>query len=503
MSHLHLKTLTSRTASILATPPGTRFNLAGPLSYSLTDQDGGHTLQKGEVTAAPLFLEGLTPDTGYLLTTDIGELPFRTPPCSGLVDARDHGLSETAEDNHAALAEALDAVPPGGTLMLPSGTFITRPLFLRSDMTLYLPEGCRLKAPSTRKGWPILPPESEDGKLLGTWEGLPESCYAAILTAVGCSNLAITGRGTVDGAGADGDWWSWHKETREGARRARTLFLARCDGVSLSGLTITNSPSWTIHPYHSRNLMAFGLKIINPPDSPNTDGLNPESCENVELCGLHFSVGDDCIAVKSGKRGEIGTVHLAPTQNLAIRHCLMERGHGAVVLGSEMSGDIRNVEIEACEFSETDRGLRIKTRRGRGGVVENVCLTNVSMDRVDTALVVNAFYFCDADGRSEFVQSRIPAPVTDTTPAVRNITLRDVTATNVRLAGAAILGLPESPVTGISIENMSVSFDPAAKPEVPLMADKMEPVRHQLLTKDYAEGDFSGLTLLQEETRAC
>src|SRR5699024_10394172 len=154
-------------------------------------------------------------------------------------------------------------------------------------------------------------------------------------------------------------------KTKKAAWRPRTVFLINCDNVLIQGLSIKNSPSWTVHPYFSKNLKFIDLKIENPKDSPNTDGLNPESCENVEIIGVDFSVGDDCIAIKSGKL-YMGRKRKTPSKNIIIRNCYMHDGHGAVVIGSEMSGGVHEVKVEACIFEKTDRGLRIKTRRGRG-----------------------------------------------------------------------------------------------------------------------------------------
>jgi len=381
---------------------------------------------------------------------------------------------------------------------VPPGRFVTGPLFLRAGITLYLPEGAQIAAPADRAAWPILPAWDDKGRNFGTWEGLPEPCFAALITALGADDLVLTGRGIIDGGGDRGDWWSWPKETRDGARRPRTIMLSHCRDAVLSGLTVRNSPSWTVHPVRCDGMIAAALRIQNPPNSPNTDGFNPESCEHMRVSGLNISVGDDCIAVKSGKRGADAPRHLSPTRHLTISNCLMERGHGAVVLGSEMSGDITDVTIARCTFEGTDRGLRIKTRRGRGGAVRRIHLEDVTMDRVFTPLAVNAFYFCDPDGESEAVQSRSPAPVTGTTPQISDITLKNVVARRVHHAAAALLGLPEAPLSGISIDDFRVSYDPQATAGPPLMASYVDDVRHAGIVADFAT--ISGaLTLLPPE----
>ncbi|PJE30915.1 Polygalacturonase [Pseudooceanicola antarcticus] len=502
MSALSLASVSSRTACLLVAPPGTRYGLAAPMGWSCAGE--GRIVARGETRVAPVFIEGLSPDTDYEFSIGRQALSFRTAPCAGLVKVTDHGASPDLADNAPAFARALAALPEGGTLHVPAGRFAISPVFLRAQMTLWLEEGAELFALHDRSAWPILPPRDDAGRVIGTWEGLPEASFAAPLTAVDCDGLVITGLGTLDAGGDRGDWWSWPKDTRDDARRPRALFLAHGRDVQLSGITVRNSPSWTVHPYRIDGLTCAGLKIQNPHDSPNTDGLNPESCTDVTLAGIHFSVGDDCIAVKSGKRGT-GALkgladHLAPTRRLHVHHCLMERGHGGMVLGSEMSGDITDVTVTACEFIGTDRGLRIKTRRGRGGEVARVHFSDVLMQGVGTPLAINAFYYCDPDGRSPEVQSRNPAPVDETTPRIHDITFRNVIATDVAVCAVAVLGLPEAPVTGVRLMNFRASLDPSAPPQVPLMADGVEAVSGRALWSDFAEVAGQVIPIEEQET---
>lgn len=476
MPELRAIAVTARTAVVMVDAERCRYHLPQPLDWVL---NGGS--QRGHTGIVPLFLEDLAPDTDHRIEIGGAGLAFRTLPCAGLVDATDHGVSADAPDNAAAFAAAIAAVPAGGTLTVPPGRYASGPVFLKSDMTLYLPEGAEIAALGNRDGWPILPERDGIGRVVGTWEGLPAACFASPVTAIGCERLTLTGRGVIDGGGDRGDWWTWPKERREGAYRPRTLFLAHCSDLVLSGVTVRNSPSWTVHPFNCQLLLAAGLRIENPADSPNTDGFDPESCTDLELRGLSISVGDDCIAVKSGKRGtgaDTRSDHIAPTARMTIANCLMRDGHGAVVMGSEMSGDITDVDITRCEFEGTDRGLRIKTRRGRGGQVARIAMRDVVMDGVGTALAVNAFYYCDADGKSDAVQSRDPAPVDETTPQIADILVEDVALTGVRHAAAAFLGLPEAPLSGISLARITISYDDAATPGETLMASHLPRIRH-------------------------
>ncbi|MGH1415390.1 MAG: glycoside hydrolase family 28 protein [Pelagimonas sp.] len=490
MSMPKILAVTARTISLIVVPDGAKFTLPQHLDWVLTDAAGA-TVQSGSSDRVGIFLEGLHPETTYDFKCDLGSLQIKTPACTGLVDASDYGASPDSSDNSHALQKAIRAVPEGGTLRVRPGTFNTAPLFLKPNMTLLLERGCRLSAIGNRAAWPILNALDENGRTLGSWEGLPDSSHAALVTAIDCHNLTITGAGVIDGGGDTGDWWQWPKETRNGARRPRTVHLAYCNDVVLSGVTICNSPSWTVHPYLCENLHCSNLSIQNPPNSPNTDGLNPESCKSVTLTALHFSVGDDCIAIKAGKRGTGKNLHLAPTRDIVIQHCLMERGHGAVVIGSEMSGGIHDVTISKCQFLATDRGLRIKTRRGRGGEVSDIHLTDVDMVDVPTPLAINAFYFCDPDGKADWVQTRTPAPVDETTPSIRNITMKRVTAQGVTTAAAAVLGLPEAPVTGVQLCDVAVSYAANATPDVPLMSLSVPSMRHASVWAEFANVDGS------------
>lgn len=472
----------ARTAVLRVVEDGARYHLAEPRAYHLT---GGGIDQRGMTGQVVTVLSDLAPGSDYVFTLDgCAPFAFRSRDCTGLVLASD--FAKARGDATAELQEAIERVPAGGTLLLPAGDWHTGPLFLKSDMTLHLAAGARLMAIGDRSLFPFME-AWRDGRVLGSWEGVPARCYAALLTAVGCRNLSITGTGVIDGGGDRGDWWMWPKECREGARRPRTLHLIDCQDVVLAGPKVCNSPSWTVHPYACKRLLAAGLTIENPPDSPNTDGFDPESCEDVRIEGVHFSVGDDCIAIKAGKRAPGTDDHLLPTRGVTVRHCLMERGHGGVVLGSEMSGGIEDVTVEDCAMIRTDRGLRIKTRRGRGGAIRNVAFRRVAMDGVDTAVAVNSFYFCDSDGHADWVQSRDPGVVDMTTPEIDGIHVDELDLTGLRLAVAVFLGLPESPLKRVRVGRIRASFAPDTAPGVPEMADHLRPLRGEGIVAEHAE----------------
>jgi hypothetical protein len=208
----------------------------------------------------------------------------------------------------------------------------------------------------------------------------------------------------------------------------------------IEGITIINSPFWTVNPEFCENVTITGVTINNPP-SPNTDGINPESCKYVHISDCHISVGDDCITIKSGKDIP-GRTKAAPAENYTITNCTMLSGHGGVVIGSEMSGGVKNIVISNCIFDGTDRGIRIKTTRGRGGVVEDIRVDNIIMKNIrDQAFVLDMEY-----SRTE------KEPVSERTPRFRNIRISNVTAYTKQ--AALINGLEEMPVEDVSFNDI-------------------------------------------------
>ncbi|MDE7018757.1 MAG: glycoside hydrolase family 28 protein, partial [Lachnospiraceae bacterium] len=310
---------------------------------------------------------------------------------------------------------------------------------------------------------------------LGTWEGNPLPMFAGIISGIGVSDVKLYGEGVINGCASTDNWWH-NPKVMVGAFRPRMLFLNHCGQIEVQGLTFCNSPAWVIHPYFSDELLFANLTIRNPQQSPNTDGLDPESCRNVEILGVHFSLGDDCIAVKSGK-AYMGKKHKRPSENVHISHCLMEDGHGAVTVGSEIGAGVRNMLVEKCRFAHTDRGLRIKTRRGRGkdSVLDEIVFRDIEMEHVMTPFTANAFYFCDPDGRTEYVQSREEYPVDDRTPAMKRFLFENIRATDCHVAAAFFEGLPEQKIEKIEMRNCFISFAKDAKVDVPIMSSGIEP----------------------------
>ena len=444
--------------------------------------------EAGEEYRSVASLFDLEPDTEYRLESrtedgETAETIFRTKPEVCTLNVRDFGAKgDGISDDTPMIQAAILSCPEGGRVLVPAGDYAAGPLFLKSRMTLEIAAGATLCLLTDRMRFPVLPgavpAENEQGELLmGLWEGDAEPGFASALTGMDLEDTAVIGEGIVDGRGGEGDWWIRPKEKRI-ARRGHLVYTQRCKGLLFQGLTFMNSPSWNQHPAFSEELDFIDLQIRAPWDSPNTDGFDPESCRKVRLLGTEISVGDDCIALKSGKI-RIGKKYHRPCEDVEIAWCAMLDGHGGVTLGSEMAGGIRKVRVHHCYMKGNDRGLRIKTRRGRGkdGVIDGILFEKVMMDGVKMPLIVNSMYFCDPDGHDPWVQSREAKPVDETTPRIGEIRFEQVEAEGCKACAAYVLGLPELPAEHIALKNCSFRFDPEAEALTPAMADGVEPCR--------------------------
>lgn len=432
-----------------------------------------------------ISLYGLLPDTDYAVKVVLGKeasktFTVHTEPEFVTLNVKEFGAKgDGVTDDTLFLQCAVNACPKHGRVLIPEGTYKVTTLFLKSDLILELDKGAILLAETDRTKLAVLPGriESSDETKeynLGTWEGNPLDCFAGVITGLNVSNVIITGQGTIDGCASKENWWKEPK-LRKIAWRPRLVFFNHCNNLVLHGVTLKNSPAWNVHPYFSDNLRFIDLSILNPADSPNTDGLDPESCSNVEIVGVYFSLGDDCIAIKSGKI-YMGAKYKKPSENLLIRQCCMRDGHGSITIGSEMAGGVRNLTVKDCKFLHTDRGLRVKTRRGRGkdAVIDGVLFENIEMDHVMTPVVINAFYFCDPDGHSEYVQSKEEYPVDERTPYLGELSFCHIKAENCHAAAAYIYGLPEQKVKKVLFEDVSFSYAKEPKSGMPAMMDGAE-----------------------------
>ncbi len=418
---------------------------------------------------------GLRPDTDYVVQLARGdvfteEFVVHTEYEYVTLNVRDFGAKGDGEHNDtAAIQAAILSCPEKSRVYVPVGIYRFSHLFLKSHICLELAEGATLLAIPDKTLFPILPGriESYDEKseyLPGSWEGSPLDSFASILTGMNVEDVVICGAGTIDGNASFDDWWNAEKRKNDPAR-PRMLFLNHCKNVVIQGVTIANSPSWNLHPYFSEQIRFLDIKILSPDNSHNTDGIDPESCTDVEIAGVYFSVGDDCIAIKSGKM-YMGKTYLTPSKNIIIRNCFMVRGHGGVTIGSEIAAGVDNILVKNCYFKDTDRGLRVKTRRGRGkdSYLSGITFQKVLMDGVKSPFVINCFYYCGTDGKSEYVGTKEPLPVDDRTPRVGTIIIRDVECRNCHVAGLYFYGLPESKIECVKMNNVHISYAEDAVP---------------------------------------
>jgi hypothetical protein len=397
--------------------------------------------------------------------------PAARSPSGPFLDVRDFGaVPDGKTKNTAAIRRALAAAAArgGGTIYFGPGQYLTGPIHLKSHVTLFGDAGAVVKFSSDFDDY--LP------MVRMRWEGTEVTGFSPLIYGEKLENVSIRGRGTLDGQGEP--WWKffhalraerkktgvwpadskWQREFFEknkdlewpedpepvqkmGFLRPPFIQLLDSKNIFIEGVTIRNSPFWTINPVYCDNVTVHGVTIENPDAAPNTDGINPESCRNVRISDCHINVGDDCITIKSG-RDRQGRRIGRPAENYTITNCTMLHGHGGVVIGSEMSGGVKEITISNCVFDGTDRGIRMKSTRGRGGVVENVRVSNVVMKNIrDEAIVLDLHY-----------TKTTPEPASERTPRFRNIHLSGVTA-QAKIAGR-LVGLPESPLENVTLTDM-------------------------------------------------
>ncbi len=416
----------------------------------------------------------LKANTEYTVEALGFELKFTTKTETTVINVKSMGaLGDGETDDTKAIQYAMDCSAKNGRVVVPAGKYYCSALVVPGDITLELKKDAVILGHIKEEEYKILPGVVLDDAtgeeiFISSWEGDPMECHLSLISSFRKENINIVGEGTLDGNAQNSTWWFNHKART--IHRPRGVFVNQCKNFAMHGVTMQNSASWQLHPYFSQDVSFLDVKILAPSDSPNTDGCDPESCDDVKIIGCVFSVGDDCIAIKAGKMA-MGMKYKTPASNHIIRNCLMQFGHGGVVLGSEMSGGVKDLTVKQCYFNETDRGLRIKTRRGRGkyAIIDGVLFENIVMDNVKAAFVINMFYFCDFDGRSEFVQTREPQPIDDGTPYLGKFKFKDIKCTDIEYACGYFDGLPEQPIDSIEFENVDFHIKPDAEAGFPAM----------------------------------
>ncbi|WP_251551554.1 glycoside hydrolase family 28 protein [Neobacillus muris] len=387
---------------------------------------------------------------------------------SSIYDIRDFGgAGDGTTLNTKAILKAVEACSGagGGTVYVPAGVFLTGAVILKSNVNLYVEAGATLLFSNDVNEYPVV-----DSR----WEGVKRQVYASCIYAENAENISVTGRGTLDGNGKF--WWELFRRKENEYPRPKLVSFDHCSHVLISGVKMIHSPSWTVNPICCEDVTVHNISIVNPANSPNTDGIDPESCRNVRISDCHIDVGDDCIAIKAGTED---TAERVPCENITIANCTMIHGHGGVVLGSEMSGDIRNVTVSNCVFEGTDRGIRLKSRRGRGGVVEDVRVNNIVMKGVICPFIANLYYFCGPRGNDKYVWDKNPYPITEETPAFRRIHFSNITAREVSAAAGFLYGLAEMYVEDITFDQVSVAMAEDAEPGMPAMMAELEPMKQR------------------------
>ena len=411
--------------------------------------------------------------------------------------AKSDGIFKNTEAINKAISET--SAKGGGKVVIPRGIWLSGPIEIKSNINLHLEDGALL----------IFSKDFNDYPLVETsFEGLNTTRTASPISAKNAQNIAITGNGTIDG---NGDAWRFVKKGKmtdsqwknlvasggvlsddkktwfpsEGSKlgyisssnfnvpdkinkedlikvrdflRPVMVSIVNSDRVLLDGPTFQNSPAWNIHPLMSSNIIIRNLNVRNPWYSQNGDGLDLESCKNVLIYNNTFDVGDDAICIKSGKDKD-GRDRGIPTENVIIKNNTVYHAHGGFVIGSEMSGGVRNVHVSGATFIGTDIGLRFKTTRGRGGLIENIYISNIDMINIPAqAIGFNMFY----EGNSPIVEDDQNAddekrndkkvPVTEETPTIRNIFFKNINVVSSHEA-LFIMGLAEMNIKNIVVEN--------------------------------------------------
>src|SRR5215216_3206462 len=404
--------------------------------------------------------------------------------------------------NTRSINDAIDACSKrgGGVVVIPEGLWLTGPVELKSNVNLHLKRNALLQFTSDFNQYPLV--ESH-------WEGLPQMRNQSPIWATGATNIAITGFGIIDGAGeawrivkreklTESNWkklttsggilsddkktWYPSESSLRGSKlknpgqispeknaafyadikdflRPNLLVLTKCNKILLEGVTFQNSPAWCLHPLMSENITIKNIQVKNPWYAQNGDGIDLESCKNVLIENSVFDVGDDGICIKSGRDAE-GRKRGMPTQDVVVRNCTVYAAHGGFVIGSEMSGGAKNIWVDDCTFIGTDIGLRFKTTRGRGGVVENIYVNNITMKDIVGEAILFDMYYAAQDPVPLAGEKREPPkveikPVTEETPQFKNIYISNVVASGAEKA-IFVRGLPEMNVRNIVMQNLVI-----------------------------------------------
>ena len=404
--------------------------------------------------------------------------------------------------------EALKECAGKAVLYIEKGVYPTGPIDIPSHTRLVFEEGAELS---------FLDDFSLYGPVETWWEGVP--CYAMhpCFYISNAEDVVVEGGGILRGNGKK--WWDyilhWKNtgrvagpETKEelmfaslnkgyedqpgggGGRpkqflRPPLLQINNSKDVVIRDITVTESPFWTIHPLLSDNLLIENVHVKNPYDSPNTDGIDIEMCQGVTVKGCTVDVGDDGIAVKSGS-GALAREKGRVAKDILIEDCKVLSAHGGLVVGSETANGVDNITVKDCFFDGTDRGVRIKTRRGRGGKIRGINVSNITMDNVICPISINMYYRCgDPDPIAFSLESQ---PINDLTPEISDVLIKGLKVTNARASASFIVGLPEAPIKNVKIEDCDIQ-----------LSDKVEKGLEIEMCRGIVMNDYRGIRVINSE----
>ena len=384
--------------------------------------------------------------------------------------AKPDGITDCTAAFRSAIAECNQR--GGGRVIVPSGVYLTGAIHLKSNVNLEVQEGATIKFSQNPKDYlPVV---------FSRWEGVEVFNYSPFIYALDQSNIAITGRGTLDGQSGNEHWWLWNgratygwKEGMPNQRSDRNALFTmaekgvpvrerifgeghylrpqfiqpyRCQNVLIEGVTIVNSPMWEIHPVLCKNVTVENVRISS--HGPNNDGCNPESCDGVLIKNCYFDTGDDCIAVKAGRNADGRRLH-TPSQNIIIQGCHMKDGHGGITVGSEISGGVHMLFAEKCRLDSPnlDHALRVKNNAMRGGLLEHLHFRDIEVGQVAHAVITIDFNY-EEGAKGSFK------------PVVRNYTVDRLRSGKSKHA-LDVQGLPGAPVIDLRLTNCT--FDNVAE----------------------------------------
>ena len=405
--------------------------------------------------------------------------------------------SELGFDNQACIQKAIDVCSGegGGTVVIPGGYWLTSPIELKSNVNLHAEKGAYVRFTKSKEKYPLRFTEYEGRRAIRT---------ISPISALNAKNIAITGEGIFDG---NGDEWrpkkDWKMSSLEWGKKKDSKFIAEvedglmwfptetaylgfiknvdekapdalekasayydwyrpvfislisCEGVLLKGVTITNSPNWTIHPLYCKDVIVDSCLVKNPKEAQNSDGIDIESCERVVIKNCTFDVGDDAICMKAGK-GREARAKIAPTKDVEVFDCTVYHGHGGFVIGSEMSRGVEKVYVHDCRFIGTDTGIKVKSALGRGGYIRDITVKNITMSRITGECITMSFGYSIKSLLD--LSDKITKYEKDDVPEVDGIKISEISCDS-SSRFLHIDGLKESPIKNIALCNCTANAD--------------------------------------------